>query len=181
RFGEVRVEGLFGSERYLELFGEERATLDRLLRADPLRLRRLVPRTVRQSLYDGLLRHYRPAEDTRSEEITTDDFELRDDRLEESLDVVAFCRAPLASTRRRTTSCAWCGAPLDGDSVHLRGRTRCAACGAATTDPWPSEQELESAYGTWYRPDSGRFGFIGDTILRRTRALLASRIDRIAP
>ena len=37
------LRGLFGSERYMELFREERAKLDRLLRRDPLRLRRLVP------------------------------------------------------------------------------------------------------------------------------------------
>jgi SAM-dependent methyltransferase len=180
-FGEVRVEGLFGSDRYLELFWEERATLDRLLRVDPLRLRRLVPRAARQSLYDGLLRHYRPADDTRGEAITTDDFELRADGLEQSLDVVAICRSPLPDKRHRVASCAWCGSPLDGSAVRLRGRTRCARCGAATTDPWPSERELESAYAGWYRPDSGRFSFIGDAVLQRTRALLAGRIDRIAP
>jgi SAM-dependent methyltransferase len=40
---------------------------------------------------------------------------------------------------------------------------------------------LENAYGTWYRPESGRFSFVGDVLLRRTRALLAGRLDRIAP
>jgi SAM-dependent methyltransferase len=81
----------------------------------------------------------------------------------------------------RVASCAWCGSPLDGRAVRLRGRTRCPNCGAATTDPWPSEEELEQAYGTWYRPESGRFTFVGDALLRRTRALLAGRLDRIAP
>lgn len=54
-------------------------------------------------------------------------------------------------------------------------------CGVATTDPWPSEEELEAAYGTWYRPHAGRFSFVGDALLRRTRALLARRLDQIAP
>jgi SAM-dependent methyltransferase len=94
-FGEVEVRGLFASERYMELFREERAKLDRLLRLDPLRLRRLVPRAVRQSLYDGLLRHYRPPADPRAEAIAIEDFELRSSFLEEALDLYAFCRSPL--------------------------------------------------------------------------------------
>ncbi len=81
----------------------------------------------------------------------------------------------------RVANCAWCGSPLDGSAARLRGRTRCPACGAATTDPWPSEEQLRQAYGSWYRPESGRFAFIGDPLLRRTRALLAGRLDRIAP
>ncbi len=93
-FGQVEVRGLFGSERYLELFREERVTMNKLLRLDPLRVRRLVPRRARQSLYDRMLRHYRPAEDPRSEAITTDDFELRGHGLDECMDVVAICRSP---------------------------------------------------------------------------------------
>jgi SAM-dependent methyltransferase len=78
--------------------------------------------------------------------------------------------------------CAWCGSPLDRGALRLRGRTRCSRCGAATTDPWPSEEELARAYGDWYRPASGRrFAFVGDRVLRRTRAALAGRLDAIAP
>jgi SAM-dependent methyltransferase len=40
---------------------------------------------------------------------------------------------------------------------------------------------LSVAYGAWYRPDSGRFSGFGDRLLRRTRGLLADRIDRLAP
>ncbi len=65
--------------------------------------------------------------------------------------------------------------------MRLHGRTRCSRCGAATTDPWPSEAELERAYGTWYRPEAGRFSFVGDAVLSRTRAILAGRLDQIAP
>jgi SAM-dependent methyltransferase len=93
-FGEVEVEGLFASEAYDELFREERETLQRLLRLDPLRLRRLVPRRARQMLYDALLRHYRPPDDPRAAAIAVDDFELRGDSLEEAFDLYAFCRAP---------------------------------------------------------------------------------------
>ncbi len=51
----VEMYGLFGSDRYLELVAGERRKLDALLRKDPLRLRRLVPRGVRQRLYDRRL------------------------------------------------------------------------------------------------------------------------------
>jgi SAM-dependent methyltransferase len=78
--------------------------------------------------------------------------------------------------------CVWCGAPLGAGAERLGGRLRCAACGAATTDPWPSEEDLARAYGDWYRPPDGRrFAVLGDAILQRTRALLAGRVDAIAP
>jgi SAM-dependent methyltransferase len=76
--------------------------------------------------------------------------------------------------------CAWCGAPLR-DGERLDGRIRCGSCGAATTDPWPSPAELDAAYAGWYRPAGGRFSGLGDRLLRRTRASLSQRIDRIAP
>jgi SAM-dependent methyltransferase len=80
------------------------------------------------------------------------------------------------------TECLWCGSPLGADADRLPGRTRCGRCGAATTDPLPTGEELEAAYGDWYRPDGERrFSFAGDAILRYTRGRLASRIDEIAP
>jgi SAM-dependent methyltransferase len=77
--------------------------------------------------------------------------------------------------------CAWCGAALDERAERLRGRRRCAACGVATTDPWPDDRELASAYAGWYRPASGRFAGPGDRVLRRSRGLLARRLVRAAP
>jgi SAM-dependent methyltransferase len=97
-FGEVEVQGLFASARYMELVREERVKLDRLLRVDPLRVRRLVPRPIRKSLYDRLLRHHRPTDgrvDPRAEAVTIEDFELRPSPIEEALDLYAFCRSPL--------------------------------------------------------------------------------------
>ena len=94
RFAEVEVLGLFGSERYMELFNEERATLDRTLAKDPLRLRRLVPMKAKQRLYDTMLRRHRREEDPRAAAITPDDFELRGENLAEALDVCAVCRRP---------------------------------------------------------------------------------------
>jgi SAM-dependent methyltransferase len=81
----------------------------------------------------------------------------------------------------RVTTCAWCGEPFGDSAERLAGRTRCPACGAATTDPWPSDQELDDAYGDWYRPRSGRFAGVGDSILRYGRSRLAGRLDREAP
>jgi SAM-dependent methyltransferase len=84
---------------------------------------------------------------------------------------------------RAAEACVWCGAPFGPDAERLSGRTRCPKCGAATTDPWPDDDELEAAYGGWYRPEggTGRFNFAGDAILGRTRALLAGHIDDTAP
>lgn len=81
---------------------------------------------------------------------------------------------------RSPTACAWCGADLS-DGEALAGRIRCRACGVATTDPWPTEAELDAAYATSYRPREGRFAGPGDRLLRLTRSRLAGRIDRIAP
>lgn len=93
-FERVEVRGLFGSPRYMEIFDEERATLDKLLGRDPLRLRRLVPMRAKQKLYDAMLHRHRGDEDPRAGEITADDFDLRDTDLEAALDVCAICRSP---------------------------------------------------------------------------------------
>lgn len=84
---------------------------------------------------------------------------------------------------RSAEACVWCGAPLDDRSLRLEKRTVCRACGAATTDPRPDDEELEAAYGDWYRPSDGggRFNLAGDAILGRTRGLLARHLDEVAP
>jgi SAM-dependent methyltransferase len=93
-FGAVAVQGLFGTPRYMELFDAERVKLDKLLRLDPLRVRRAVPMRGRQMLYDRLLRRYRRAEDPRAAAITPEDFFLAGERLDAALDLVAVCGAP---------------------------------------------------------------------------------------
>src|SRR5947209_1851846 len=87
----------------------------------------------------------------------------------------------MEAAEREVTSCVWCGNELDSHAIRLKGRTRCARCGASTTDPRPSDTELQTAYRGWYRPESGRFAFPGDALLRRTRRILAGRIDHVAP
>ncbi|MGI8749380.1 MAG: class I SAM-dependent methyltransferase [Thermoleophilaceae bacterium] len=92
RFADVDLWGLYGSERYLELLGDQADRLNALLRRDPLRLRRLIPRRLRQRLYDRRLTQERRAVDPREEAIEVTDFRLERDPLEEALDVVAVCR-----------------------------------------------------------------------------------------
>ena len=91
-FDSVEVRGLFGSGRYLAIVARERSRLDMLLRRDRLRLRRLVPRRVRQLAYDRMLRRARAAGGSDEEAIDASDFELRDGPLGEALDLVAVCR-----------------------------------------------------------------------------------------
>jgi SAM-dependent methyltransferase len=93
-FDEVRSYGIFGSERYMELYREERERLEKLLAKDPLRLRRALPVRVKRWLYDSMLGRARKEVDPRAAAIEPGDFELRSDGLAESLDVVAVCRGP---------------------------------------------------------------------------------------
>lgn len=86
----------------------------------------------------------------------------------------------VAEASKEPRRCAWCGAPLASFAGPLSGRKRCEACGAATTAPWPTNEDLARAYAT-YRPESGRFSGMGDTVLRWTRGRLARRLDRLAP
>ncbi|MGE5408163.1 MAG: class I SAM-dependent methyltransferase [Syntrophothermus sp.] len=79
-----------------------------------------------------------------------------------------------------TATCRWCGAPL-ADGERLPGLIRCRACGVGTTDPWPSDAQLDAAYAGPYRPAAGRFSWFGDALLRRSRGSLAARLDRVAP
>jgi SAM-dependent methyltransferase len=94
---------------------------------------------------------------------------------------VPVTQAEPAASERAEAHCRWCGAGFDDRATHLAGRVRCGSCGVTTTHPWPSPEELDAAYAGWYRPESGRFAGPGDRILRRSRATLAARIDRLAP
>lgn len=77
--------------------------------------------------------------------------------------------------------CGWCGAAVDDDAERRKRRVLCAACGAWSIDPMPTEDELEESYGDWYRPVDGRFSGFGDALLRYLRGRLAARLDRISP
>jgi SAM-dependent methyltransferase len=90
-FERVDILGLYGSARYQALVDEERRELDRLLALDPLRLRRLVPRRMRQRLYDWRLNRARAASRPGALDIRPEDFELLPDRPQSALDLVAVC------------------------------------------------------------------------------------------
>jgi SAM-dependent methyltransferase len=90
-FDSVELRGLFGSDRYLAIVARERARLEALVRRDRLRLRRVVPRRLRQAAYDRMLRRERASATPAELAIETSDFELRDGPLGESRDLVALC------------------------------------------------------------------------------------------
>lgn len=90
-FASVRVLGLAGSPAYRALVAAEHARLDRILARDPLRARRLVPRRVRQLLYDALLNRARAAPGPGAAAIAEADFWLVEDGLDAALDVIAVC------------------------------------------------------------------------------------------
>jgi SAM-dependent methyltransferase len=91
-FASVELAGIFGSDRYRAIVAREHAKLDKLLRRDPLRVRRLVPRRARQRLYDWRLGIERSDPDPDAAAIGVDDFSLENRGLEEALDLVAACR-----------------------------------------------------------------------------------------
>ncbi|HET9073885.1 MAG TPA: class I SAM-dependent methyltransferase [Solirubrobacteraceae bacterium] len=91
-FARVQLHGLFGSPRYLALVEVEHAELDRLLALDPLRLRRLLPRRLRQRLYDWRLSASRADPLPGAAQIAPGDFSLASERhagLDTALDLVA--------------------------------------------------------------------------------------------
>ena len=95
-FRTVEMHGLFGSRAYMGIYEADRLELDRLLRRDPLRLRRLVPRRLRQRLYDWRLARSRLGADPAAAAIDPTDFELAADGLDRALDLVAVATEPVA-------------------------------------------------------------------------------------
>jgi SAM-dependent methyltransferase len=95
-FEVVEVLGLQASARYREIHDDERHELDRLLARDPLRLRRLVPRTVRQRLYDRRLSGDRVTPRAGALAIGPEDFSLESERLDDAIDLFAVCDRPVS-------------------------------------------------------------------------------------
>lgn len=91
-FDDVGLLGIFGSERYLACVEAERDELRRVLRLDPLRLRRRLPRSLRKAIYDWGLRRSRRDPAPSASLIGVEDFELGDEPLAEALDLVVVCR-----------------------------------------------------------------------------------------
>ncbi len=91
RFATVELLGLYGSDRYQSIVERERRELERALALDPLRLRRLVPRRVRQLLYDRRLTRSRKVPLPGAGEISREDFSLQHEPLDKALDLIAVC------------------------------------------------------------------------------------------
>jgi SAM-dependent methyltransferase len=91
-FASVEIRGLFGSERYLAVAAADRRRLERLLALDPIRVRSVVPRRLRQRLYDVALRRARASAEPRAAAIEPGDFRLAPGDLDCALDLVAVCR-----------------------------------------------------------------------------------------
>lgn len=97
-FDRVEIYGLFASDRYMDIHNTERVRLQRLLALDPLKIRKLIPRRIRQRLYDWQLTRSRATPHPNASAITVDDFYLCDQNLDECLDVLAVCHAGEATT-----------------------------------------------------------------------------------
>ncbi len=93
-FETVEISGLQVSERYRTIHDDERRELDRMLVRDPLRLRRFVPRRVKQYLYDRRLSGDRVTPRPGALDIGPADFWLEAGRLSESIDLFAVCTGP---------------------------------------------------------------------------------------
>jgi len=87
----------------------------------------------------------------------------------------------VSDTAAAPSACVWCGQKFALANPRGPGCIVCPACQVATTSPWPTPEQLEAAYGGWYRPSNRRFASIGDEVLDRTRGLLARRLTKVAP
>ncbi len=90
-FHRVEILGLQVSDRYRAIHDDERRELDRLLALDPLRVRRLAPRRLRQRLYDHRLSRDRRTPRPAALEIGPEDFWLSPERLAQAIDLFAVC------------------------------------------------------------------------------------------
>jgi SAM-dependent methyltransferase len=92
-FQQVEIRGIFGSALYMKHYEAERRELDRLLARDPLRLRRMLSRRLRQRLYDWRLGRARGGK-VEFAAISPADFRLAEEQIEQALDLVAIARGP---------------------------------------------------------------------------------------
>jgi SAM-dependent methyltransferase len=95
-FESVELLGLEVSARYRAIHDDERRELDRLLARDPLRVRRLVPRRLKQYLYDRRLSGDRVTPRPGALEIGPEDFWLDAGQLAQAIDLFAICDGPRA-------------------------------------------------------------------------------------
>ena len=92
-FARVALRGLAGSARYAAFERGEKERMERVLRLDPLGVRRRLPRRAQQLAYDAALTATRRRATPEGAAITPADFHLVDDPLDAPYDLVAVCAA----------------------------------------------------------------------------------------
>lgn len=93
-FTKVEILGTFGSAEVTAFDRRRKAAVERILKLDPLGLRRLLPRKFLFPIFAQLGRLVRRQAHkiTAGKKITVDDFEIRPGDLREAMDLVALCR-----------------------------------------------------------------------------------------
>ena len=94
-----RSSGSSARARYMEIFDEERAKLDRLLGRTRCGCGGWSRSAPSSRLYDAMLRRVTAGRRPAAAAIERRDFELRDDGLGAALDVCAICRRPVDAER----------------------------------------------------------------------------------
>ncbi len=94
-FGDVILRGMHGSEKVLAFDRAREQSVKRILRLDPLGLRNVLPKALVNFAFARLavLVRRQARASAGQTRITPDDFAVRDDALDEALDLVALCRA----------------------------------------------------------------------------------------
>jgi SAM-dependent methyltransferase len=95
-FASVTLLGIFGNDRVRQLQSSRRRHVERILSLDPIRLRRLLPESVRKWAFARLARfvrrRMRADHGAAFSELDPSDFTVRANGLEESIDLLAICR-----------------------------------------------------------------------------------------
>jgi SAM-dependent methyltransferase len=95
-FASVELLGVFGNDRVRELRSSRRLHVERILKLDPLRLRRFLPESVQKWAFARLARFVRRRMRADHREafsgLDPSDFAVRPDDLDESIDLLAICR-----------------------------------------------------------------------------------------
>jgi SAM-dependent methyltransferase len=94
-FGSVELLGMFGNAKVVEFDAGRRRAVERILRLDPLGLRRLLPERLLHVAFArlGQLVRRRARKTSGAPQIGPDDFYVSPENIDGALDLVALCRA----------------------------------------------------------------------------------------
>ena len=93
-FGNIEMKGVFGNAKVVAFDRERRRAVERILRLDPLGVRNWLPEKLVQVAFAQLGQVVRRQAHKAAgrDKITPDDFEVRDENVDASLDLMALCR-----------------------------------------------------------------------------------------